>query len=618
MKEEFGHRRQPEMMFKTAGLAAASFLFLLGFLSAWSQGIPPQSFEQVAPKPIQAISPPPPPVDGPMPDLGGDETELASHLGGIVIVSSPQELSEKNASALLPRKEDQHVRFVSGVSDKDQKGLRPLLAGYIDKPVSMAQLNEILSDIILYYRGQDRPIVDAYLPEQNMIDDVVEVVVTEAKLGKVTVEGNNWFPSYLISDKIRETPGGPITASTLNSDISWINRNPFMQTELVYQPGEDPGTTDVVLKTRDRFPVRFYTGYEDSGNTLTGEGRFLLGFNWGNAFGIGDQLNYQYMTSTDLQLLRVHSGSYVHQLPWHHLITIFGSYADTTADFPPSLLLNSTGSSWQTSIRYTVPIKQLNTYWGNYTQELVAGYDFKESSSELLFNSAPIPGASPTTDVSQFVYGYNSSLTDPWGSTAFTGTGYYSPGEMTQANSTALFNEANASSSNYMYGHLTLNRVQKLPYDFSLILKGAYQMADARLLGSEQMGLGGYDTVRGYDEREANGDVGYFVSGEVRTPPVGLGHYFVSDYKSDQLQFLAFSDYGGVSQYKQDNFSIGGTPSTNPNINLWSVGGGLRYSISTFVSVRFDYGWQLIDSDVNYLFREHDGSRGHLGIVVSY
>jgi len=122
------------------------------------------------------------------------------------------------------------------------------------------------------------------------------------------------------------------------------------------------------------------------------------------------------------------------------------------------------------------------------------------------------------------------------------------------------------------------------------------------------LGLGGYDTVRGYDEREVNGDNGYLVSTEVATPPVSLLNIFGCQKVKDQLQFLGFVDYGGTSLHQI-------TPAdTNPNTNLLGIGPGFRYAINPYLSVRFDYGFQMIPTG----FDDRHASRAHFGIVVSY
>jgi hypothetical protein len=55
-------------------------------------------------------------------------------------------------------------------------------------------------------------------------------------------------------------------------------------------------------------------------------------------------------------------------------------------------------------------------------------------------------------------------------------------------------------------------------------------------------------------------------------------------------------------------------PGEENEIDLSSIGGGVRYSINTYVSVRFDYGLQLVHTG----FDEDHGSRSDLGIMISY
>jgi hemolysin activation/secretion protein len=146
-----------------------------------------------------------------------------------------------------------------------------------------------------------------------------------------------------------------------------------------------------------------------------------------------------------------------------------------------------------------------------------------------------------------------------------------------------------------------------LPEDFSLILRATLQFSDANLAPSEQLGFGGYDSIRGYDERDVNADEGYIFSTEVRTPPVSIGELFGHPEVHDQLQFVGFWDYGAAHNHEL-------LPGEADEIPLSSVGGGVRYAIGTYVSVRFDYGFQLLSTGLD---SDH-GSRSDLGIMVSY
>lgn len=50
------------------------------------------------------------------------------------------------------------------------------------------------------------------------------------------------------------------------------------------------------------------------------------------------------------------------------------------------------------------------------------------------------------------------------------------------------------------------------------------QIASRNLLSSEQLGLGGLYTVRGYDERILNTDNGLFLSGELALSSIQVLH----------------------------------------------------------------------------------------------
>ncbi len=242
-----------------------------------------------------------------------------------------------------------------------------------------------------------------------------------------------------------------------------------------------------------------------------------------------------------------------------------------------------------------------------FSEEVVLGGDFKRSNSNLFFGGTAV--FNTLTDVDQFMIGYNNSLTDSWGSTSLSSSFFYSPGDLSEYNHTSDFEATQAGShASYYYGLAQLNRITKLPYDFSLATKLLGQVANTTLISSEQMGLGGYATVRGYDERVINGDDGFLFSNELRTPPVSIGQLFGIAGAQDQLQFLGFIDYGAIH-------NVSSQFSANTSTALLGAGPGFRYVYNPYVSVRFDYGFQLRNADVP---GATSGSRMELGAVISY
>ncbi|MBI4026248.1 MAG: hypothetical protein HY360_14775 [Verrucomicrobia bacterium] len=68
-----------------------------------------------------------------------------------------------------------------------------------------------------------------------------------------------------------------------------------------------------------------------------------------------------------------------------------------------------------------------------------------------------------------------------------------------------------------------------------------------------------------------------------------------------------FWDYGSA-----ENFRL--LTGEDPHVPLSSVGPGMRYSITPYLSVRADYGFQLYDTGANM----RSNSRWHIGAVLSY
>jgi len=481
---------------------------------------------------------------------------------------------------------------------------------YLGKPISLQSIHQLSRDIIVYYRRHDHPAVEVVVPEQEITKGVLQFVVIEGRLGKVRVEGNRWFSGERLARQVRLRPGDSIEASRVLADVTWLNSNPFRDVDVAYVPGKEFGTTDVVLKVRDRFPLRVYAGYENSGPVITGVDRWLTGFNWGNVFGLDHQLSYQLTTSSDWEGLRSNSVIYTAPLPWRHTLSVFGSYTDAMAEKAvegdPS---RPRGRSFQVSFRYTAPLRPI----GKLTQDVFVGADFKRSNNDLEYGGTRLFGTD--VDIAQLVSGYEAKERDPWGSTSLKGTLFYSPGGVTADNTDAAFEQARAfSRAEYLYGRLFMERINDLPAGCSLRLKAGAQWADGNLQASEQIGLGGYDTVRGYPEFADRGDSGYLLSAELRSPSLSLIHLSGPEKDApglgrfnDQLQVLAFFDFG--SGRLHDPF-----PGERRSFELAGVGPGVRYVITPCLSVRFDYGWQLTDTHLPY---SHGGA-AHLGVILSY
>lgn len=564
-----------------------------------------QDFERIAPKELPANPPvaapaPPPPVRPPSP---GGSTVLLPALKGLVFLARADQVRRDGT--------DKTGIDSAAVDVLDRDEFRARLAPLLDRPVTLDLLNEISQQTVLYFREQDHPLVDVVIPEQRISNGTVQILALEFRAGTIRTEGNVWFSDGLLLSQLRTNPGDRVVASQLLDDVKWLNLNPFRRIDLVYERSERPGESNIALRTTDRFPLRVFGGYENTGTATTERGRTFLGANWGNVFGLDHQASYQFTASPDFWRDRKdgsggkahstsHSGSYFVPLPWRHKLTLFGSYSESLPTMPDSF--RQLGRSSQASVRYGVPLPKL---W-EVDQEIQAGFDWKRSNNDLEFGGASVSASS--SDVAQWMLGYSASRADGWGGTSFNVSLFGSPGGFDDKNRTAAFQaQRSGATARYAYAKLGVDRLTQVTGSLSWLLRVQGQIANRPLLSSEQLGFGGSTSLRGYEERAVNGDQGLIVTNELRSPEFSILGQLAEREMDDKLQFVGFWDYGIANNR---------SPGTGERkaAYLSAVGAGLRYSLAPYLSLRLDYGYRLIEAPG----ANGRGGRLHLGLTAAY
>ncbi|MBA7485418.1 hypothetical protein ES707_20964 [subsurface metagenome] len=556
-----------------------------------------QAIRPVRPEDIGPVKPKEPPKPGRLPelppptiDVPDDRKILVPALKGVRFITRPGDVVKAPRPAGID---------TSAVELLDNDQFRSRLKPFLGEGVSWRSIGRMERITILYFRKKGRPVVSVSVPPQDISNGVVQLLVIEGRLGRVKVEGNRWFSADQIRQKVRLQPGDVIYADRLLEDIRFINANPFRYVRPVLSPGKELGQTDLTLLTRDRFPASFYIGYEDTGSRLTGLGRYLAGFNIGNAFGKEHEIGYQYATNDHFTDVGIHSAYWRIPLANRHKLSLLASYAEYDASHNET---DVAGRSWQLSGRYIVPLRSTP----RYHHEIQGGLDYKQTDTSLHYAGVNIYDSA--VDVMQFVLQYGGNMEDKIGRTSFTAAGYYSPGVLGAKQSNHNYDAARQDADpEYAYFNLNLERVWNLPGGALLVNRFTGQWANHRLLGSEQLGLGGYATVRGFDEREVNSDKGVILSIELRSPELDLGRIPGTPQLRNHLQFLAFWDYGHARNISDFIFE-------DKTSTLQSIGLGLRYRLSNQVSLRCDYGFRITEPDTLF----NDQGRLHFGLVVRY
>ena len=184
---------------------------------------------------------------------------------------------------------------------------------------------------------------------------------------------------------------------------------------------------------------------------------------------------------------------------------------------------------------------------------------------------------------------------------------YASPGGIGTYNNDESFNEVgrNNQDSTYFYSELNFDYICRLPSDdvnLSWVVTGLAQGSGEKLVPSQQMNLGGMNTVRGYPENTAAGDSGFMLRNELRvTESLKIKNL-------ENIQFLGFFDFGYLLGVNKDVWE-------KNSVTLSSVGAGFRYNFMSHVDIKLDYGYQLKKLENN---KGKSRSCLHCSIIASY
>lgn len=526
------------------------------------------------------------------PVVGSDQI-LVPSLDALVLLDRPEKVDPKNPvadAAGLSWNVDNPESLIYSEAAQE------ILRAYLGQPITLRRLNELTRQLIDFYRANDQPVVDVVIPEQNISEGTVQLVVVEPTIGTIRVSGVcDTDPCWLLSRTACATPGDLLRESSLREDLFWLNRSPFRQVELDLQPGAFPGTTDVNYLVREVPARRGYLGYEDTGVRSLMLERVLAGFYLGNVFGQDGTLGYQYTADTAFQRLEAHSVSFGYEFSRELAFQAYGSWSAARPNLPPPL--NQSGESWQSGASLTRFLERTSRH-----QESVSlGADFKSTNNNLEFNGFNVQASRAELFQLRASYNYLHRFEND-DFVRFNQDLTVGPGDgFSPRNTAAAFSTIRANTDpTYWYYQGLFERQWALPSCWQLRSRLIGQATSERLLFSEMLGLGGYDTVRGYDQRMVNGDLGWFTSFELGPQPWDIG---ADSSHPQSLKCFLFGDLGEAFL----NDPIAGEDADQ---FLAGAGLGVRYNLSDRLSLRLDYGHAF--TTVPGLLT-HD--RIHLGIV---
>ncbi len=431
--------------------------------------------------------------------------------------------------------------------------LKKITSPFENRTVTNTELEELRQRLTRLYISRGYINSGAVVPDQKLVDGIVEIRIIEGRLTRVDVEGTKHFQSDYFAKRLEQHAGPPLNVRNLEQELQILLQNPLIaRINAQLAPGERPGEAVLKVQVAEAPPYDFGVLVDNKLSPSLGEVRVVLQGEYRNLTGRGDVLSGE-----------------------------FGSAQGIDGDL---------------NLHYVVPVTSRDT---------AVSFFYQRAKSHVVqepFNALDIQSDIETVGmgVSRPVYRtparqvlLSASLERRKGETSLLGVPFsFSPGvqngesvvsvlRLVQDFANRKRNEVIAARSTFSFGldafGATINdtgpdgrfvtwlgqfqwarRFGERGHQLFFRLEG--QLANDPLLPIEQFSVGGLDSVRGYRTNQMVRDRGYSASLEYRLP------VFHNPVDLRNLQFAAFVDTGSARNKEG--------PNPAPT-NLTSVGVGL-------------------------------------------
>lgn len=486
-----------------------------------------------------------------------------------------------------------------------------------ENPLSAEETTAVLSDYLGEFSGLDGLLAAAdaleqalakagysfhrvSLPPQTLENGVVTLSVLKFTLGKVGVAGQQHYSEANIRRAVpRLVPGETPDTRALSRNLAVANLNNARGIRVNLKRGETDDTLDAELQVSDRKPWNLYAALSNQGTPETGDLRLSVSAEHLNLWDWDHRLALNYTTAPD-KASDLSQAGFSYTLPFYYSggsFNLFYVYSDVrNVEAPQGIGQSVNGAGEFVGLSYTQQLSRR----GGYEHSWTASFQDRDFQAEFA-DSDGLPDTRSRPVAVQYEGRYRAGL---WRTAFFASIARNLGGG--DNNDDTRYNEARpGASTGWGALRMGLTVERDLPRGWLGRILADGQYTTARLISGEQFGLGGLNSVRGYQERALSGDLGYRSSIELWSPLLP---------RLPGLRALTFID-GGYRDFigdEAENAALG--------LNAeWiaSIGAGIRYRYTDQVSAGLDYAAPFERVDTPDLGGQRD-RRWYFSLLVRY
>lgn len=413
--------------------------------------------------------------------------------------------------------------------------LRQVTGNLHDQEISLAELKAAADEITRYYRDHGYLVARAYIPRQRVENGEITIAVMEGILSSVKTNNHSRVSDRQVNGILDHhlATGEPLQSTDANRALLLLQDLPGVGgVEGSLHPGDSVGSTALDVDLTPAARVNGHLGVDNYGSRYTGHYRLTGALDLPNLVGIGDQLGLQGAISQ-------HDGLDYGRLSWDAPVAYDGVRAGVAVS----------NTNYELGKEFSV----LDAHGTATTAALYGSYPILLAPDHHLSLSASLEHRklkdvtdALNWDARKHIYAAVITLGGDYHDNLLGGGANAwrlsnTVGKLTLDNDDAKLGDQQADTAgSYDKVLLSVTRLQRLPWRFSLYLTGSVQWASKNLDSSEKFFLGGANGVRAYPQGEASGDEGWLVTAELR--------YRVMT----GLRVKVFHDEGGVTINRHD------------------------------------------------------------------
>lgn len=486
---------------------------------------------------------------------------------------------------------------LSGCESFPPEDFAPFLEKYENREITLTELNNLSKEISSEYLRRGI-IAAAFLPPQEVKDQYVTMQVVEARMGEVEVQKAPFFGKKIIKYYWNVKSGEILRYDRISKSVQMMNKNPDREVRAALHAGDKPGTTNVILTPKTRFPIHGQYTFDKEGVATTGKERNGFGVRDNNLLGYDDTLISGISYGADF------NGIYAyHNIPISSEGTslLYGySYSLSTPqkDFD-RYALKSVSETVTATIRQDIYKKD------EYVGDIYATFDSKDKVTWYKLAQ----GTLNRDRLRELTFGGNYTIRGTRSVTSISPELNQGINIFGTSKKNNPLSSRQGATPTYTKFSLGLQNRTSLPFNLQQSLKLKLQIPSEKLFSQEQYGIGGIDTVRGYPPSDYLADKMALFNAEMLSPVFFLPKSWKLPYDDkplkDQMTAVTFFDYG-YGEHRGD---------PKPR-RLSSVGVGLRMNFYNQVLLRLEWGFQLKLLGQDPLSESYAPGRFHISLNI--